>query len=179
MKLFLAVDIITMAVFSGLAPLGATGNGHILDLFTRQAIATTKKGGKKNKRRSPIKNVDDKVTDKDIFEVVYPDGYKKNLIVENEDGENLHDDPAFDDVLDDDNDCQVVETAGKARKKKLMKEFFVNCEKCNFAIESNSDTHYTNGASHAKTCYGVDNLHMVNYSILLYALLWRIIDSMP
>ena len=171
MKFLNALEIITRTVLSGCAPWGMTGDGRrgtILASFGRRATATAgkKKKGTKNKRPSHMKKVGEPITDMDIFQLIYPNGYKKNLIIEDEDGHNLHSDPAddadpFDDEQDNDDSprCLVV----KPKKKKSPHEFFVTCRKCTKDIGANSETHYTNPASHARTCYGADNIHKVNH----------------
>ncbi len=86
------------------------------------------------KRKYVRHTAGDKIANKDIFDILYPDGYCELAVADDEDME----------LLDDDDSKR--------------QPFFVICEECQKPTYSTTKTRYTNVINHANKCYGAENL---------------------
>jgi hypothetical protein len=148
--------------FKGINPMSVSGNspgGSILEMLTQTARATVTPTNKKRRispnstKRAFTKSVNASVTDKDIFELAYPKRYVQR-IDPTDDGGNLLDDSYH----NDDDMISVSEGTYITPKKRRAHKYDCVCSKCGHEIGTDSKTHYTNAASHARTCFGKHKL---------------------
>ena len=153
-------------LFKSLYPVYVSGSSHsgaIIDILAQTARATVDPNNKRRKpslnsvKRAFTKAVNAPVTDKDIFELAYPDGYIQRLDPTN-DGVNLLD------CSDCDNEMSSVseensQDMDSTPKKRRGHAFYCTCSKCGTEIGTDSkNKRYTNAASHARTCFGKQKL---------------------
>ena len=154
--------LLSKTLFMGHSPLYASAESRtntIIDVLASSAKATNTPNGKRRKtnmsmKKSFCKPVNHPVTQKDLFEVAYPEGYRRRLDP-TDDGGNM---------LDDDSDvttCDGMEGSPDEdhdSKKKKTHPYYCICKKCGIEVDSDSNTRYTNGVSHAANCYGRSRL---------------------
>ena len=150
--------------FKGINPMYASGTSHsgsIIEILAQTARATVTPNNKRRKpslnsvKRAFTKAVNAPVTDKDIFELAYPDGYIQRLDP-TDDGGNLLDGW---DREDDMSSVSEENSQGMDRSKKRRGHaFYCTCSKCGTEIGTDSKSRYTNAASHARTCFGKQKL---------------------
>jgi hypothetical protein len=160
-------------LFKGINPMSVSGNspgGSILEMLTQTARATVTPTNKKRRvssdstKRAFTKPVNASVTDKDIFELAYPKGYV-HRIDPTDDGGNLLDDSYHN---DDDMSSVLSEGTDITPMKRTAHKYYCVCSKCGHEIGTHSKTHYTNAASHARTCFGKQKLIEVCACLLFF-----------
>ena len=132
MKLFLALEIITQVVFSGVAPFEVLSSGK----KRKHGLISTFLNGGWNSSDASLKSVEAAITKKDIFSLLFSKGWERTKTVAD---------------VDDDDDDSEDELLGFKKKEK---EYHVQCDKCDHITYSASKTQYTNAGTHANSCYG-------------------------